>query len=587
LKALWLILEQALLAFASWTLGYHLCLLLGVAAYWTHVLPLLFYAPGLLLLRPDLRAVLASVRRDRASVAATLLLAVVLATTTLVAARPDRDDLSVFHRPLNQVERMDAPIAMQDTMHDVEGLPLYSVMFGLTSYEALLTYNARLVGVDPLWAGQHAGGVLAALLFACTYVLLYRSFGLSRASAVGGAWVAAGFLLLDGNVHFAFGHFAFLRLNQGKVVLIALGLPLVLLCVRRYWIRPTRRRALHLLLAGVCAVGLSGSGLFLLPLLVLAASGAYVAGYWPRIRLRRALAVNVASVYPLLIVLAIVLRILEPPASTLIWDHWTETWSENLLLVLEGPRTVARNVAILVALPLAALAPLQWRFVLAYSLALVVGFANPVTGPFVMDQVHSAAYWRLLYLFPLPLCAGLAFDCIVRARAAPLLRGAAVAVTVLATGLAFEQSVFAEARLKAPSAYRFAPVELAFARDAEARLPLGALVLGPSPVVQVLALLRPDLRFESVNWTSTLHVFLSADRPAEARERIAALAFVEQGRRARTGRRGFAKALERGVAYVITGDAQLGDVTHELTRRGRTWTELVRSHGRVLLAVRD
>jgi hypothetical protein len=79
-------------------------------------------------------------------------------------------------------------------------------------------------------------------------------------------------LLFDGSVSYATpGNLFLTRLWQGKIVLLCVVVPVLLVYSLRYVERPTRARLLPLALGSIAAVGLTTTGIFLVPVLAVAA----------------------------------------------------------------------------------------------------------------------------------------------------------------------------------------------------------------------------------------------------------------------------------------------------------------------------
>jgi Family of unknown function (DUF6077) len=520
---LWIPLEATVAGFACWTLAYHFVLVTRLPA---RTAGPLFAALLLLALWPLARrwrrARLRAARPARSAALAALSISTALFASTV--QRPDADDFDYFHRVLSQATRPDEPFLITDTTHWVAGpAPAFSTLHLMTSYEMFLGFVAGLAGLDPLAFYQNAPPLAAGALLPIVYVLLYREFRL-REMQVAAAALAVVFLVLDGNGHRSFGNVTLVRLWQGKTVLWTLLVPMTFLFCRRFLRRPTQGNLGVLALAVVCGVGLSGSGLFLVPASIGAAAlsdlclrrrGAS--------RIARAVVINAAWAYPAVIALAYGLGALPRPHDVGIWSEgWAEGWRGNLGMVVDSPATLVRDLWILVALPLAVLSrPLGW-LVVGYSASLFVLYLNPASGGLWLRAVQPAAFWRFLYLLPLPWCAGLALPGLAKSR-----RAAAVAVVAaLAVGVAFRAHVLrAPVTFKTPFAYRLPGRELAFVRRALPSVQ-GRRVLAPEAIVTVMGLLDPGVRFEATRAVSTRHTFRNAGQSTEGQRRIAAQAVV-------------------------------------------------------------
>lgn len=582
-EVLFVPLEALLFVFASWTLAYHVCLLLALPARLL-VLPFaLCFGP---LVAVSWRRWLGVFRRfgafrgGRGLLVALGGVSLLGAAFALVVSRPDPDDLAFFHRALVQLGHPELPFVLHDTTHNQPGLAAISLTHTLTSYEHLVAMAASWLGLDPLWVYHNAAAALVMGLFPVVYFLLYRGFRLSPWTSLAATVLALGFLLVDGGPHRSFGNFGPVRCWQGKVVLVMELLPLVVLMVLRCLRRPSRRNLLLAAAAAVCAPGLSGSGIFLVPILVFAVSVAYVVGYGPgRTRVRRALLVNLAAGYCTLLALGFAVGVLPGPTDTTVWNGWgSPTWWRNLALVVEGPWVLARDLLILLALPLLAL-PRPWgRVPVLLTLALCAVFANPLAGPFWIERLYTTGYWRLAYLFPLPLCAGLVGGVVLASLRAGGRRG----VKVLAVGVlgwvavvAFEATVLERAFWKKPWEYKFLVPSLEASRAAAPLLDSRS-VLAPPEIVRVLGLLNPSIRFEATREGETLHLFGNAGLAREGRRRVLAQRCVSESRASQPARQAFLasvrqSSLRRGVDAIVVRSPALATVEALLELPTPSW----------------
>jgi hypothetical protein len=414
--------------------------------------------------------------------------------------------------------------------------------------------------------------------------MLYREFRV-RGTQVAAAALAVAFLVVDGNVHRSFGNVTLVRLWQGKTVLWTLLVPFTFALCRRFLRRPTRGNLGVLALAAVCGVGLSGSGLFLVPAAIVAAALGHLGlSRRRRSRAARAVLVNAAWVYPAAIALAYGLRWLPRPYDVSIWNEgWPEAWGANLSLVIDSRATLVRDLWILLALPLAGLGRPLGRLVVACSASLFVLFLNPASGALWLRAVQPAAYWRFLYLLPLPWCAGLALPCVTRSGRARGRGWAAASVAVLTVALAFRTHVFrAPVTFKSPFGYRLLASELAFVRKVLPSVQ-GRRVLAPEWVVVVMGLLDPGVRFEATRAASTRHTFRNAGQPEEGERRIAAQAVVSTcGAPGVAGEESLGKSVAAGVDAVVAVEcSEVLPVLRKVTAAGE-WSRGFAGFGYVL-----
>jgi hypothetical protein len=225
------------------------------------------------------------------------------------------------------------------------------------------------------------------------------------------------FLIFDGHSHHSFGGNAFLTLKLGRSILFAIVVPTTLLCTLRYLNHPNWQRWAIVAMCGVAGVGTSGTGIFLVPALILVASATYVLSYGlRRSRIARACLINFASVYCVFIAGLIMSGILPAPQDTYYWDNfYFSEWHQNLFIAIGDRYLLVRDLIALMLLPLAALRAPWRRYLVVYPLVFAAMFANPVTGPLVIQLVKAGAYYRFFYLLPVPLCFGLLPACLTRA----------------------------------------------------------------------------------------------------------------------------------------------------------------------------
>lgn len=564
--------------FAAWTLAYHAVLPLRAAAWLT--LPL---AAALSVALHLLRRGLHPVERRTALISsgtavALLVLSLAAAAFSLVVARPDADDFDVFHRGLVQASRLSRPFEMGNTALDEPGLPAISPLHTATAYEPLAAILSSVVGLDPLWVYQNAMGALAAALLPFVYFFLYRELRLSPGAALAGVCGVMAFLLVDGNVHRSFGNMSFVRLWQGKAVFWTLGIPLSWLLGLRFMRRPTPGRWLDLALLGVCAVGLTNSGVYLFPvgLLVLAAAGLALGP--SATRLQQAVLLTVAAAYPAIVAGLVLTGIVRAPADLRFFsDGWPATWWTNLALVVDSRWTLVRDLVLLVALPLTCLRRRGATILVGMTAMMCVAVTNPVVGPAWLRAVLPSSYWRFAYLFPVPLAAGLIPCALVRIRAASRPRALAgalaglvtVALSLTTTTLAKDNGTF----FKKVTDYKLAP-------DVQACVApvLQALdrhnVLAPERVVVVLGLLEPGVRFDAVRSAVTLGAFQNAHRELEGQRRLAAQRWVTTGREDPATRAAVSESLQQRVNAVVTTRALLPDIGRRVQQQWGRFDEI-------------
>ena len=409
-------------------------------------------------------------------------LCLLCAFISLTAHKPDLDDAFYANLAVAAADHPNAALLAGDTLHGVEGVPLPLPVYRVHALELLAGAVAYATPLRALDVAHLLIPTLAALLVPLAYARLFRLL-------IPGQWLlgvalAVGFLVGVGDASHGYGSFAFVRMQQGKAILLSLGLPLIAAYALEYAAAPTRARWLRLALAQIAAVGVSASALWAAPAvagLALASARPLRAGWLRNLALGLA-----ASAYPLL--LALVLR-----AETSATFAAAGTVRESSVMFEEAIRVViGRNpigyvtlFCVLGAWALAATA-LARRFAVVFTLAFLLVFWSPLTAGWIAAHITSPlTYWRVFWLLPVPALVGLAL-------AGPLAAGGSrrsVRVGRLAiAGLAAILFLWLPARHPAsstsgvrlaPPGWKIAPAALAAARAVRDHAPEGAPVLAP------------------------------------------------------------------------------------------------------------
>ena len=593
------LLEAALYLFASWTLSYHLLLLVRLPAKYTGGLSLVIFSLLVVFAWRRWKHVISLPQTNPIwflwSIA---VLSLGTGIFTLVVSRPDADDLVYFHRALVQLSHLDCPFFTTDTLHNVPDLPPFSYVHIMTSYEPLVAMVANWLRIDPLSAYHNISAFVLGVLLPIPYALLYRQFGVTHRSTILATLILLLFLLIDGNLHRSFGNFSLVRLWQGKVILIAFLLPLTLLFAYRYFREPTAHNFILLVLSGVSASGLSSSGIFLFPMFLFAISTACILSFgFSLIALKRAVLLNLGSIYCGGIAFALLTGLIPPISDSAVWDLGPAIWSQTLELVIGDRATLVRNLLILLILPLVGLKkPGAW-FLFWLTIAIGVLFTNPIFGPFWFEHLRSGAYWRIAYLFPLPLSVGLIVPALIdnKDMGSYWLHISTVIVTGLAIFFASQYTVLfppkgaAPVYFKMPWEYKLPPVELAFARSVSGRLQNKNL-LAPQGVSVTLGLINPTIKFEATRFGTTLNILNNAGQYNEGLRREKAQLLVDACARDPEVYAAFLQSLSTGVNAVVTRDCQttLLPKLADLQELGfGRWLEVERNNGYVLLLRHD
>ncbi len=228
---------------------------------------------------------------DRWETTTVALWAAALTVMSTLTMRPNPDDL--YYVNLSQWVAAHGMFPTRDTIFSDMVFPM-SNWPPVASYDPLLGVAAHLAGVQ---AGSVVYMVVPPIATLLSVLALWRLLRTWRVPNVSVALSAAlTFLLFDGGSSYAPpGNLFLTRLWQGKVILLCLLVPLLLVYAIRYVERPSWARAGWLFAGGVAAVGLSTTAMFLVPPIA-------VAGAAPLLRRaprKAVLGFGAMAIYPL------------------------------------------------------------------------------------------------------------------------------------------------------------------------------------------------------------------------------------------------------------------------------------------------
>src|SRR6185312_3569097 len=316
---------------------------------------------------------------------------------TLFASRPDADD--AFYRSISAtlLRFPQQPVLLHDTLYRLPDVPILLQFYRLSSYDVLVGSLARIIGVDHLVVAY----LILPSVFAAICVLAW-AYLLRRIVPARWPWVLLilfGCVLALGEAHRAYGNFAFVRLFQGKAILVAVMVPVVAGSALLFARHGGLRHWLLLFAAQIAALGFSASALFVAP----AAAALGLAGGWSAhgASSRRFAAGMLASAYVLGAGWAMasvthggqaLISSSPMPGVQQILDNTWGTWSTRLLLV-----------ALLAAWAFVG-NPVRARYLSAGAFFFLIAVLNPYTVRIVADHfVGVRTYWRLTWTLPLPL----------------------------------------------------------------------------------------------------------------------------------------------------------------------------------------
>jgi hypothetical protein len=401
---------------------------------------------------------------------------------TLVASRPDADD--AFYRSVSAtlLRFPQQPVLVHDTLYRLPDVPILLQFYRLSNYDVLVGTLARITGADHM---------VVAYLFLpsafAAFCILAWAYLLRRIVPARWPWVLLILfvcVLALGEMHRAYGNFAFVRLFQGKSILVTGMVPVIAGSALRFARHGGTRHWLLLFAAQIAALGVSASALFVAP----AAAALGLAGGWStNAESSRRFALGVlASAYvfgagwAMASIThggqALVSSSAMPGVQQILDDTWG-WWSTRLLLV-----------ALLAAWAFV-VNPVRARYLSAGAFFFLLVVLNPYTVRVVADHfVGVRTYWRLTWALPLPFFLAVLLDGVIerawgmRSKVLAACACAALAGLAIAFGWCFGTLRSANAVTLGVPAIKVDPVGYHVAARIAQDVPERDVVLAPEAV---------------------------------------------------------------------------------------------------------
>ncbi len=351
--------------------------------------------------------------RDPKVLLLVLILGACGASLASVANRVALDD---FYYVPNAVYYLHNPNALMD--FDIHYL--YSAGARFTSqvwatagpYEYAEAALAYLLGTEFLVIYHVMGPAVGGFLLALALYLAVLHFSDDTLAAAVGTLVTMGVIMLLGDTERTVGSFSLARIFEGKVVLLAVGIPMWIAVTLNYLRGPTFVGWIMCLSVATALIGMSSSAAIVLPSLAVVLAAAHVLttedraqGFWHA--LVYLLSLVYVAVYALFLLTHAVTDLgVASPAN---W-RFPKTFLGHARFFVNArvPLTPALVIGS-TALCLIVVSTRTRRLLLGWIGAAVVLFLNPIVAPALIEHITSPnAYWRLFYILPFPLVVGIA-----------------------------------------------------------------------------------------------------------------------------------------------------------------------------------
>ncbi|MEW9625045.1 DUF6077 domain-containing protein [Rhodanobacter geophilus] len=464
---------------------------------------------------------------NRRSIWVLLGLCAVACVVTLVANRPDADDSFYQSIPATILRFPSAPMLQGDTLYRVVGKPIQLPIYKIHTYELAIATVARVLHVPHLSVAYLLFPAFFAALSILCWGRLLRALAPSRWLLV----LAALFLcmLALGEAHRSYGNFAFVRMFQGKAIFACVAIPCVIYHALQYS-RCCRPSDWMLLAAAqIAAIGITSSGLFVVPFAAaLALSGSWSANFPST---RRLLLGLLASFY--VIAVGCMLIFVTHGGKGFVSDITMPSMYELLIQVF-GAWSVAILLTALISAWAFAETTEQSKFLLTGSFCFLLLVLNPYSYQFLGRHLTGThTYWRLAWAFPLPILLALLLVGVsvriagLRSKALTIASGACASVGAVIFFMHAGTLRSANFVTLGAPAYKVPTGDYAAARVL-AGTPEQGIVLAPEPVATWIPIFvtHPQI-------LGTRIMYLSADfAPMEAAQRRMLMTYVGGSARA-------------------------------------------------------
>lgn len=336
---------------------------------------------------------------QRISVIALVVFGVVLVAIT---HRSDLDDSQYLNFVVTALDFPFDPLYSRSGLWLDRNVPLELPIYRFHSYELLVAALSYGFGVDHkaiyyLVLPPFFGGVAILLHWRLAQHLMPR-----HALPFILAWLVL--IIALGETHRSFGNFAFVRLYQGKALLVSVCIPMCLLLGLRFAETPDWRRSLALGMAAIASLGMSTSALVTVPVVVAAALAGGLPGASPT-AVKRIIAVGLGSSV-FLLAIGIFLAVKVGIGDGLYGDSLPSA-SKGLSIVLGDGVLGALVLALFPAAPLFVSNYRRKRAYAITTLVFVAAVMNPWIAPFLARMFDLALQWRLFWSVPLVVSAAL------------------------------------------------------------------------------------------------------------------------------------------------------------------------------------
>lgn len=324
---------------------------------------------------------------------------------TMIAHRSDADDNRYINWAIAAVDDPFLPILQYDTLHSPPTRPIFPQATKVMSREMLAAALSWLTGIPPTYFLHLVFAPLAAMFAILAYGELFKILAPKHwFYGVLGSWV---FLIANGNVHRTYGNFSFVRLHQGKGVLVTVMVPLIIAYGLRFVANPSFRSGLLFGAAQVASIGMTSTALMVTPVVAFFSILTGLPGtdrFTKQTKHIMAGLVIVAVIAALGLLLNLSSHLLTPYSLGM---SSTEFLDQQIKLIFGNGQFAYVCLFIVLTAWFWCDTRVARYLCLVFPILFVLIFANPLTAGIIARYITKSIYWRVFWILPLPTMAGL------------------------------------------------------------------------------------------------------------------------------------------------------------------------------------
>jgi len=353
-------------------------------------------------------------RPDRLSLSLLLVCALMGTVLSSIYRLPDADDYSYVPDAVHYLTYPSEPLGYSVHYAYIGEKPHFSIVeVTAQPFEYAQALLAFTTGMDYLVIYHMVAPALAGFFLPLSVFLLLSSFSRRTLDSVLGTLFILGLLTLLGESKIAIGSLSFTRLFQGKIVLIAVGIPAFASLSLDYLFAPGFRRWMILLVLSTALAGLSSTAFFLAPMLALVLGIAGFLALGPnRARFLLVAAYGLTLLYPVAYGLYASRSVTHLLTSANQGDLSGGTLFMETLARWIAPDQPVSAVVFAVSLVMVAVLARGFprRMLAGWTMVACVLYLNPWVAPFWASHVTGElVYWRTVFALPFVAVAGTAY----------------------------------------------------------------------------------------------------------------------------------------------------------------------------------